>query len=74
MSDDRVVVVKDGGSGLSGWVIALLLLAAIVMGGILAMNYVSSNSAKNSAVTQAANSVGTAADQVGDAAQKSAGN
>ena len=68
MSDDRVVVVKDGGKGGSGWVIALLLLAAIVIGGILAMNYVNSNSAKNNAVTEAANSVGNAADQVGDAA------
>jgi hypothetical protein len=75
MSDDKTVIVKDGSSGRgSGWLIALVLLAAVVIGGIIAMKYVNSNAAKNNAVAEAANSVGDAAGQVGDAAQKSTGN
>jgi hypothetical protein len=74
MSDDKTVIVKEGRSGGSGWMIAVVLLLAVVVGGIVAMKYVNSNAAKNDAVANAANSVGNAADQVGDAAQKSAGN
>lgn len=74
MSDDKVVVVKEGRSGGSGMIIGLVLLVAIVVGAIIAMRYVDSNAAKNNAVSQAANQVGQAAGQVGDAAQKAASN
>lgn len=71
MSDDRVVVVNDRAGGGAGWLIAIVLLLAVVIGGIFAMKYVDSNSAKNSAITSAAKDVGNAADAVGDAAKKS---
>ena len=72
MSDDKVVLVKEGG-GSGNWLIALVLLAAVVIATVVGLRYVNSNAAKNDAVTQAAGQVGNAAEEVGDAASK-AGN
>jgi len=71
MSDDKVVLVKEGG-GSGNWLIALVLLVAIVIGTLVALKFADSNAAKNDAVSQAAGQVGNAAEEVGDAAQKAA--
>ena len=72
MSDDKVVMVKDGSGG--AWLIGIVLLIAVIVGGYFAMQYLDSNSAKNNAVSQAAHDVGKAANQVGNAAQDAGGN
>lgn len=63
-----VTVVRDGdggGSGVSGIVIALILLAALVLGGVFLMNMQRSEAIRTDAVSSAASSV---ADSAADAA------
>lgn len=56
-------------SGGSGWVIALLILVALVVGVVLFTQMGNSEMARDTAVADAAGQVGDAAQQVGDAAQ-----
>ena len=65
------VVVERGGSG-AGLIVGLLLLVALVIGGIYLFNQNNRENAKTDAVTQAAKDVGGAAKDVGDAAQDAA--
>ena len=68
-------IVTDGESrsgGGSGWLIAVVLLIAVVGGLFLFGNMSGSEAAKDNAVAEAANEVGNAAQQVGDAAQDAA--
>jgi hypothetical protein len=65
-----VVVERSGGSG--GLIIGLVLLVALVIGGIYLFNQNNRENAKTDAVTQAAKDVGGAAKDVGDAAQDAA--
>lgn len=69
MDEDKVVVVKNGGSG-AGWLIGIVLLVALVVGFYFAFGANHSQSAKDQAITNAANSVGNAADQVSTAVKK----
>jgi hypothetical protein len=69
----EVHVVHDGptesaGMGVGGIVLALVLLAAVVLGGVFLMNMSRSEAVKDNAIAGAANSVGDAASSVGDAA------
>jgi hypothetical protein len=64
-------VVTDGeprSSG-SGWLIALVLIVALVAGFFIFSNMSGSEVAKDNAIAGAAEDVGNAAQQVGDAAQ-----
>ena len=72
MADEKVFVVKDGNSssGGSGWAIAIVLLVALVIGAYFMLNMSDSTVAKNNAITNAANNVGAAAQEVGDAAKE----
>jgi len=65
-----VVVERRGGGG--GLIIGLVLLVALVIGGIYLFNQNNRENAKTDAVTQAAKDVGGAAKDVGDAAQDAA--
>jgi flagellar basal body-associated protein FliL len=74
MTEDRTTIVevpRAGGS--SGWVIAAVLIVALVVGLVFFTQMSGSQNAKNNAITNAANQVGDAAGQVGTAA-KQAGN
>ena len=70
-------VVTDGeprrGGG-AGWVIALVLIAALVAGFFLFSNMSGSEVAKDNAIENAANDVGDAAQNVGNAARDAADN
>ncbi|MXO73967.1 hypothetical protein GRI40_01860 [Altererythrobacter aerius] len=59
-------------SGGSGWLIALILLVAVVAGLFLFSGMSNSEAAKDNAIADAASNVGDAAQQVGDAAQDAA--
>ena len=66
------VVSDEPRGGGSGWVIAIVLLLAIIVGIWAFSTYSSSEMAENAAVADAAGEVGDAAQQVGDAAQDAA--
>ncbi|ANY20562.1 hypothetical protein A6F68_02058 [Tsuneonella dongtanensis] len=70
-------VVTDGeprrGGG-SGWLIAIVLLIAVIAGFFIFSNMSGAEVSKDNAVAEAANEVGEAAQQVGDAAQDAAQN
>jgi hypothetical protein len=59
---------SSGGMGVGGIVLALVLLAAVVLGGVFLMNMSRSEAVKDNAIAGAADSVGNAADSVGNAA------
>ncbi|MEQ9663226.1 MAG: hypothetical protein RLN87_11845 [Parasphingopyxis sp.] len=67
-----VVVEKSGGG--AGWVIAIVLIVAVIAG-IYFFTQMSGNEAlETEAITEAAGDVGDAAQQAGDAAEEAAGN
>ena len=71
MADEpNVTIIKERGSSGGGWLMGLILLAVLVIGGNIAPNYAGSNSAQKAAITNAANSVDKAAGEVGDAAKE----
>lgn len=68
---------RDAGaerSGGAGWLIAVILVLALLIGGYFLMRNSGSDVAKDNAIAEAAGEVGAAAEQVGDAAQNAAGN
>jgi hypothetical protein len=75
MADDRTVVVEtpERSGGGSGWIIALVLVVALIVGIVFFTQMSNSQSAKDNAVANAAHDVGSAAKDVGNAAQN-AGN
>lgn len=62
--DDRP---RSGGG--SGWVIAMVLLIALVVGGYFLMQMSDSRASRDNAIERAADNVGSAAKNVGDAAK-----
>ncbi len=65
-------VVTDGEprrGGMSGWLIALALIIALVVGFVVFSNTSDSEVAKDNAVAEAAGNVGDAAQNVGEAAK-----
>ena len=65
-----VTVVRDGdggGSGVSGIVIALILLAALVLGGVFLMNMQRAEAVRTDAVAGAASSVADSASEAAGA-------
>ncbi len=70
-------VITDGeprSGGGAGWLIAIILIVAVIAGIFLFTNMSGSEVAKDNAIENAANNVGDAAQQVGDAAQNAADN
>jgi uncharacterized protein HemX len=66
------VVTDERRSGGGTWLIALLVLIALIVGIWAFTQMGGAEMAKDAAVTDAADSVGAAAEQVGDAAQEAA--
>ena len=58
---------SSGGMGVGGIVIALILLAAVVLGGVFLMNMQRSEAVKDNAVANAASSVADSASQAAGA-------
>lgn len=70
-------IVTDGeprSGGGSGWLIAIVLIIAVVAGIWFFSGMSNSESAKDNAIANAADNVGTAAQKVGNAAQDAADN
>jgi uncharacterized protein HemX len=72
----HTTVIEDGGrsGGGAGWLIALLILVAIVIGVWAFTQWGGSEANKNNAIANAANQVGDAAQKAGNAAQDAANN
>ena len=71
----HTTVVQDSGgssSGGAGWMIGIVLVLALMVGGYWLVTGGQAEMAKDNAITGAANDVGQAARQVGDAAQEAA--
>lgn len=56
-------------SGGSGWLIAVILLIALIVGGYFLMNMSDSRASRDNAIERAADNVGSAAKDIGDAAK-----
>jgi flagellar basal body-associated protein FliL len=70
---DRTIIVETPSrSGGSGWVIALVLIVALIVGVVFFTQMAGSERAKDNAITNAAQDVGQAARSVGAAAQDAA--
>ncbi len=70
-------VITDGetrSGGGSGWLIAIVLIIAVIAGIFIFSNMSGAETSKDNAVADAANQVGDAAQQVGNAAQDAADN
>ena len=69
MVEERTVIVEtpSRGSG-AGWIIALVMIVALVVGVVFFTQVSNSEAAKDNAVANAAQDVGQAARSVGDAA------
>ena len=68
MDEPNVTIIKESGSGGGSWLVGIVLLVALVIGGYFMINYMDGRLAKDNAIVNAANSVGDAADNVGAAA------
>lgn len=64
----HTVVDRDRGGG-SGWLIAIVLILALLIGGYFLMRGSDSEVARDNAIAEAAGDVGDAAQKAGDAAQ-----
>ena len=62
-------VVDRGGSGGSGWLIAIVLILAVLVGGYFLMQGTNASANKDDTIAGAAKDLGDAANKVGDAAQ-----
>lgn len=57
-------------NGSSGWMIALILLCALVVGGYFLMQMSDSRASRDSAIERTADNVGSAAKDIGNAAKE----
>jgi flagellar basal body-associated protein FliL len=75
MANDGPLIIETGrrSSG-AGWVIALVLVVALVAGVVFFSQMSGSQSAKDNAIANAAGQVGDAAQKAGNAAQDAANN
>jgi predicted lysophospholipase L1 biosynthesis ABC-type transport system permease subunit len=64
---DREIIRESSGGGMT----AVLIALALIVAGVLGYMYVSSESRKNDAITGAAQAVGDAAQDAGDAVKPS---
>lgn len=72
MAEEHTTIIetpsRERSSG-AGWVIAIILIVALVVGVVLFNRSQGSDVAKDNAITNAANQVGAAAEKAGNAAQ-----
>ncbi len=66
-SSTHTTVIREDGSGGAGWVIAIVLLIAVIAGIYFYSRASSSQSAKDNAIAGAAKDIGGAAKKAGDA-------
>lgn len=71
-NENRTTYVETGKGSGGTWVVALVLIVALVIGVVFASRMVGSETSKDKAVAGAASSVGDAAKDVGDAARDTA--
>ena len=75
MANDGPLIVETGSrSSGAGWVIALVLVVALIAGVVFFSQMSGSKSAKDDAIANAAGQVGDAAQKAGNAAQDAANN
>jgi uncharacterized protein (UPF0333 family) len=74
MVEERIVVESPRSSGGAGWVIAVVLILALVLGVFFFSQSSGSEAVKDNAIANAASDVGSAAKQVGNAAESAADN
>jgi uncharacterized protein HemX len=67
-------IVDRSRSGGSGWVIAIVLVLALLIGGYFLMRGTNASSNKDNAIAAAAGDVGNAAEKVGNAAEDAVNN
>ena len=72
MADERIVEVERPSGGGAGWMIAMVLLVALVVGILLFANMSNSGARKDNAIAAAAGDVGKAATKAGNAAETAA--
>jgi uncharacterized protein HemX len=65
----HTIVDRDRGSGGSGWLIAVVLVLALLIGGYFLMQGSNASANKDNAIADAAGDVGNAAQKVGNAAE-----
>lgn len=68
----HTVVESDRSGGGAGWLIAIVLIIAVLVGGYFLMQNSNASANKNNAIAGAANDVGDAAQKVGNAAENAA--
>lgn len=75
MAEDRTTIIEapNRSSG-AGWVIAIILIVALVIGVVFFTQRSGSQNAKDNAIANAAGQVGDAAQKAGNAAQDAANN
>ena len=62
-------VIESGRGGGSGWLIAIVLILAVLVGGYFLMQGTTASTNKDNAIAGAASDVGDAAQKVGNAAE-----
>ena len=72
MVEERIVEIERPSGGGSGWVIAIVLLIALVVGVLFLTNMSNSSARKDNAIADAATSVSKAATKAGNAAEAAA--
>ncbi|MFM9937503.1 MAG: hypothetical protein ACKVOL_15055 [Novosphingobium sp.] len=72
MVEERIIEVERPSSGGAGWMIAVVLIVALVGAILLFVNMSNGSTRKDNAIAAAANDVGKAATKAGDAAQTAA--
>ena len=72
MVEERIVEVERPSGGGSGWMIAMVLMIALVVGILIFVNMSNSGARKDNAIAQAASDVGKAATKAGNAADTAA--
>ena len=72
MADERIVEVERPSGGGAGWMIAMVLLVALVVGVLLFAQTSNSGARKDNAIADAAGDVGKAATKAGNAAENAA--
>jgi flagellar biosynthesis/type III secretory pathway M-ring protein FliF/YscJ len=72
MVEERIVEVERPSGGGAGWMIAVVLVIALVVGILLFVNNANSGARKDNAIAAAAGDVGKAATKAGEAAETAA--
>ena len=72
MVEERIVEVERPSGGGAGWVIATVLMIALVAGILIFVNMSNSGTRKDNAIAQAASDVGKAATKAGNAVDTAA--